>query len=247
MDAPLDLKEKLPAEAGPAVAPPAQRKKKQPPPKLTPSGPGGILYAIGSKQAPPCLGAQEWHPENPEEAAALVSSIAALGRADWRSLLSNMAPGDAIVVVHKGETYNFPTVEHAFQAAKFLVNGFPAVAAQFALGLDGAGPVVGKGGMDARGARKLRVLTKEERLQWDRASPGVMRALVEYKFAPGRLVWMPNQERADGIEAARVLLATRGAILLHGFRGKYPVQAIMMETREALHRGTLVARGGVEL
>ena len=112
----------------------------------------------------------------------------------WRRKLSNfwIAPFD-----WKGHRWN--TVEHAFQAAKFMDTHMD-IAYQFTLD---SGSALGRdGGLSARKQRKVVVLTSEELELWDAKKSEIMKELWRAKFS-------------QNSELLRVLKETGNAELWH--------------------------------
>lgn len=99
----------------------------------------------------------------------------------FHSFLSNFYPSP---VTLDGEVY--PTVEHAYQAAKTLD---PNVRIQFQYGTPGAAKRLG---------RRVQL-----RIDWEDAKVGIMRELIARKFAPGT-------------ELAKQLIATGDCKLIEG-------------------------------
>ena len=146
-----------------------------------------LQFYSGSRNVPAGAGAGETteHPEAYFE----------LNRIEhWRRKLSNfwIAPFD-----WKGHRWN--TVEHAFQAAKFMDNHMN-IAYQFTLD---SGSALGRdGGLAARKQRKAVILSAEELKLWDAKKWGIMKELWLAKFS-------------QNPELLRVLKETGNAELWH--------------------------------
>lgn len=129
------------------------------------------------------------------ESVADPAAYAALrARPHWRRVLSNfhIAP-----FRFRGHTYN--SIEHAFQGTKIALQD-PARAMEFTL--ESRTPLGCGTGFDARGSRKMVILTKNNQEKWNAMSRAVMAEAAEAKYA-------------QCPEAAAVLLDTRDAELWH--------------------------------
>lgn len=107
----------------------------------------------------------------------------------WRKLLSNFSPvaPRGLRVEVNGETRTYPTVEHAFQAAKYLFHAVPrdkaiAAAVDFESGRkvgDAAASAKSAGGRKGMASRGITLQTSS----WNSASEKVMRELLTARFA----------------------------------------------------------------
>jgi ribA/ribD-fused uncharacterized protein len=125
-------------------------------------------FYSGSRNMSAGAGVGEWT-ANPEE-------YFELNRIDnWRRMLSNfwIAPFE-----WRGKRWN--TVEHAFQAAKFMDNHMD-IAEQFTL--DSGTELGCSDGLTARKRRKAVVLSTEELQLWDSKKGPIMKELWRAKFS----------------------------------------------------------------
>ena len=146
-----------------------------------------LCFFSGSKDVAPGKGARE--------RVAVPGGYALLAATPgWRRTLSNFHEHE---FTYEGAT--FRTIEHAFQAAKIALAD-PAKAREFAL--DSGSALATGGGLAARKARKLVVLTAPQIAAWNALSRGTMAAIARAKYA-------------RCAEARAVLLATGSAQLHH--------------------------------
>lgn len=146
-----------------------------------------IQFYSSSRNVPAGSGSGEWT-ENPE-------AYFELNRIEhWRRMLSNfwIAPFE-----WRGKWWN--TVEHAFQAAKFMGNHMD-VAEQFTL--DSRSILGSDGGLAARKQRNAVILSSEELALWNAKKGDIMKELWRAKFS-------------QNPELLRVLKETRNAELWH--------------------------------
>jgi hypothetical protein len=117
-----------------------------------------LCFYSGSKQVPPGAGVGE-----------RVTSEYDLPF-DFRERLSNFYMGYG---AFEWSNEMYASIEHAFQATKFRVTGYPNVAAKFAVG--------GEWGADSALARKNRkavVLSPELLVKWNGVAPMMMQAIA---------------------------------------------------------------------
>lgn len=128
----------------------------------------------------------------------------------WRRILSNFHESP---FKYNGLTYR--TIEHAFQAAKFISAGEYAAAVKFSVE---SGDPIGQGdGNMARKYRKLVVLNREKIQEWDKVSMLVMSVIAKKKYATDD-------------HAREVLRLTRDAQLWHiAGRGAPDVRFVHLE------------------
>jgi len=127
-----------------------------------------LRFYSGSTHQAAGLGAGEWT-EKPEAYFELNRTVG------WRRMLSNfwIAPFE-----WRGKRWN--TVEHAFQAAKFM-DIHTGIAESFTLD---SGTVLGQGpGLLARKQRKAIVLSPQQLEEWDAKKGDIMKDLWRAKFS----------------------------------------------------------------
>ena len=146
-----------------------------------------LQFYSGSRNVPAGSGTGEW--------TDMPQAYFELNRTNhWRRMLSNfwIAPFE-----WRGKRWN--TVEHAFQAAKFMGNHMD-VAEQFTL--DSGSELGCSNGLVARKQRKAVLLNSEELALWDAKKGDIMKELWRAKFS-------------QNSELLRVLKETGSAELWH--------------------------------
>jgi len=119
-----------------------------------------------------------------------------VGDINWRQYISNFTPS---IIYINGKKY--PSIEHAFQAGKYILGGFPSN--QFEVNGDIKTAKDAKSAGSKKGMNKKYKLTTDQLHEWNttHAKTIMMQALI-YRF---------NHDE----EFKRILLATKGRYLLH--------------------------------
>ena len=123
---------------------------------------------------------------------------------DFRSILSNFHhavfewTGADILTIPFPKGTKFNSIEHAFQASKFMSSGYPDIALKFTVGY----PIGNGTGADAQKNRKLVKLSNMDIENWDSLSRKVMESAAKAKYA-------------QNPESMKVLQATAPATLMH--------------------------------
>lgn len=161
-----------------------------------------LYYFSGSADKAPGTGANESILRR--DRYKIISSIPG-----WRQILSNFHISE---FSYEGKRYR--TVEHAFQSAKIEIADTQAA---FSFSLDSCSTLSRGDGNNARHARKMIVLNKQQLQQWDKIKQKVMENILFIKFS-------------QDTHAGRVLVGTLDAQLWHGAPRVSKVRQYSLET-----------------